>query len=443
MKRSIAAIGAAAIGLTGAAVAAVPAQAATTPDCVTSGDHTLKADPAAGNFYFDCIPQYGTGKAELSISNADGISDEFSILEPEDATLSGSVDNAAASAYFDETTSAGIIIAGRGASTATAQDYNAILATPVSSIRKISASALPSSCLQGNVDYEGAYIVSYTPISITAKTTASSGQTIDGTPGKFFMAVRPQPLYLGLNFTGAAFDEDAPQCAVTGSMTTFAVDNTEANTSQWQSATNTARSLSSSVTMTPTKLTAIGAAAKLSVPGKVGYGSSSLTVSVSGSKRAGTVWAVIDGKRGDAVNVGTSGAKVGIPGALSIGKHTVVTRYSGDTLQNNVAKTSTLVVTRATTVTSVKLSKTSAKAKSTRLTASTTVTVPGTSLTASGKVSFSVNGKVVKTVTLKNGKATGTLPVFTKKGTAKVVATYLGTSKLAKDASSTVKVAVK
>ena len=442
MKRSIAAIGAAAIGLTGAAVAAVPAQAAATPDCVTSSDHTLKADPAAGNFYFDCIPQYGTGKAELSISNADGISDEFSVLESEDATLSGSVDDATASTYFSATTHAGIIIAGRGDSTATSQDYDAILATPISSITKIRATALPSDCLQGNVDYEGAYVVSFAPISITAKTTAGSGQTVGG-PGKFFMAVRPQPLYLGLNFTGSAFDEDAPQCAVTGSTTYFAVDNSEANANQWQNATNTAGSLNPSVSMTPAKLTAIGAAAKLSVPGKIGYGSSSLTVAVSGSKRAGTVWAVIDGKRGDAVNVGTSGARVVVPSTLSIGKHTVVTRYSGDTVQNNAAKTSTLVVTKAPTVTTVKLSKSSAKAKSTRLTASTTVTVPGTSLTASGKVSFSVDGKVVKTVTLKNGKATGTLPVFTKKGTAKVVATYLGTSKLAKDASSTVKVTVK
>jgi hypothetical protein len=191
-------------------------------------------------------------------------------------------------------------------------------------------------------------------------------------------------------------------------------------------------------------LSPVGVTPSLQVSSKIGYGTPSLTVKAGGASTAGTVNVSVDGKASPVAAVANAGkATVAVSPTLSVGTHELSVVYSGDTTHAAAEKSTTFVVTKATTVTSVKLSKTSAKAKSTRLTASTTVTVPGTSVTASGKVSFSVNGKVVKTVTLKNGKATGTLPAFATKGTAKVVATYLGTSKLAKDAAPTVKVTVK
>ena len=442
MKRSIAAIGAAVIGLTGAVVASAPAQAATTPDCTSTSDHELKADPSAGDFYFDCIPQYGTGKAELSLSNSVGIPDDFSILDSADATLNGSVENDAASAYIGQSVNSGVIIGGTDQADATSQKVSAILATPIASVKKISRASLPSACTQSNAAYDGAYKITYAPISITAKTTPASGQTADGQPGKYFFAVRPAALYLGLNFSGSSFDGTAAQCSVSGKTVRFGADNSEANGSQWNEVITDANALRSTISTAPAKLTEVGAPAKVTVPKSIGYGTPSLKVSVSGGRPNGTLTVGVDKNTPVVDTVELGYTKVAISPTLGIGTHKISAEYSGSTFQDAAVKSTTFVVTKATTSASLKLSKTKATKKSTRLTASTTVKVPGTALVASGKVSFSVNGKVVKTVTLKNGKASAKLPVFAKSGTAKVVAKYLGTSTLNTDSSSTVKVKV-
>jgi len=455
MKRSIAAIGAAVVGLSGAVVAATPAQAATTPDCTTSADNSTIADNApADSFFLECVPQYGFGKADLTVQNPEGISSEFSIYDAEDATISSSFGSAEVSAYYSNfplSTESGVVSFNGTASssTATSQFYEDV--TPILKIQsaaKIKTSALPASCKSSKVAYDGAYKVTYLPGSITVDTTPGSGQTIDGAPGKFFYAVRPNDLYLGLNFStdsdgNRQFDADAALCWASGRDSGYAANGTGANQVDWQNISSVAFGLKPVIAVQASSLVPIGAPATITVSSSVGYGTPGLPVKVSGVATDGVISATVDGIAGDPSTIVDGSSKARIPSTLTIGKHEVVLAYSGDKGQDEGTRSTTFTVKKGATVTNLKLNKTKATKKSTRLVASTTVTVPGTAVTASGKVAFSVNGKVVKTVTLKNGKATGTLPAFTKKGTAKVVATYLGSSKLAKDAAPTVKVTVK
>jgi len=449
MKRSIAAIGAAVVGLSGATLVAAPAQAATTPDCTTTSDHTLKADPAAGDFYFDCIPQYGTGKSSLDLTLEEGqgtFSDDFSITDTDYVEASSSVDSVEASAYLGQT-----VVGGLGGkytfnSSATLRSYSTQVAAPIVSARKIATKYLPSTCQAGTTGYDAAYKITFAPVAITLQTTELAALTADEGPGKFFMTATPSALYLGLNFAEGTFDAAGAQCSVSGETKYFAANSGTSDETNytWNDATSSATNLRPDVALGTVALSPVGVTPSLQVSSKIGYGTPSLTVKAGGASTAGTVNVSVDGKASPVAAVANAGkATVAVSPTLSVGTHELSVVYSGDTTHAAAEKSTTFVVTKATTVASVKLSKTSAKAKSTRLTASTTVTVPGTSVTASGKVSFSVNGKVVKIVTLKNGKATGTLPAFATKGTAKVVATYLGTSKLAKDAAPTVKVTVK
>ena len=449
MKRSIAAFGAAIVGLSGAVVAATPAQAATTPDCATSSDHKLKADPAKGDFYFDCVPQYGVGKSDLTLTADEtqgAFPEDFDFTDPDYVEASSSVDSVEASAYLHRNVVGGLGNYFTFNSSTSLRNYSTQVAAPIVSARKIASKYLPATCKAGRTAYDAAYKISFAPVSITLQTTELSGLTAGDAPGKFFVTATPSPLYLGLNFAGGDFDQAGAQCSVSGVTKYFAANSgtDEQHNYTWNDATSRATTLESDVGLGTSALYPVGAAASLKVSSKIGYGTPSLSVRAGGASTVGTVQATVDGKASPVAAVANAGkATVAVSPTLKVGTHEISVSYSGDSTHAAGEKSTTFVVTKATTVTGVKLSKRSAKVKSTRLTASTTVKVPGTSVTASGKVAFSVNGKVVKTVTLKNGKATGTLPVFTKTGTAKVVATYLGSSKLAKDSAPSVKVAVK
>ncbi len=111
---------------------------------------------------------------------------------------------------------------------------------------------------------------------------------------------------------------------------------------------------------------------------------------------------------------------------------------AADGYQAGRATSSTVTVARLTSVTKAKV----APAKvTTAKRAKVTVTVAASGLTPTGKVSIVANGKVLKTVTVKAGKATVTLPRL-RKGTYRITARYAGNGQALASTSKAVKLTV-
>ena len=69
MKKSLAFVGASALGLVAATAAASPAMAIgdTTEPCTDMDAQVAATGNLTANWYQDCVPQYGLGKAEFTI----------------------------------------------------------------------------------------------------------------------------------------------------------------------------------------------------------------------------------------------------------------------------------------------------------------------------------------------------------------------------------------
>jgi hypothetical protein len=534
MKRCVAALATVALGLGGALTAVAPAQAAIAP-CATSDDQLVAADATTNDFYLECMPQYGIGKAEFEITSDTAFSTEFDLGLDEFATVESTVDDAAATAYLFEEFRGGFANLSPttidGADPAT-QEYSAEYAAfPISGATRIDDSALPAGCLAGGATFEGAYRVDFAPITTVYTTAVTSGQTPYGQPGTFTVSSTPAPLYLGLNFDGADFfDITAPLCA-SGDQTLLGSGGTNAWYAVTERATRprptiypspthfgvaalettvtpptiTTSSLPAATAGTPYSTTvaatgggltytaagalpaglslhpstgmisgtptALGTSAfSVSVANALGSASTGFTITTAGidpsvvltSTNAtygraasvtvnlgpgplpltGTVAATVDGAPASVGAIAGNTAAVTLPTTLAPGVHTVSVSYSGDSAHLAATASTGVTVGKAAANTTLKLKKKAVRGKS-KLKATVRVTVPGTAVTPTGKAVITVNGKRVKTVTLKNGRATVKLPPFAKRGNAKVVASYLGSTFVTKDRSPVSKVRVR
>lgn len=175
------------------------------------------------------------------------------------------------------------------------------------------------------------------------------------------------------------------------------------------------------------------------------YGqASSATVWVKSDSKAasGSVTVTVDGKTIKKAALSKGKAVIALPKTLKPGKHDVAVTYAGNSFTKTEVKTATVKVKKGVSRASIVIKKSAVKGK-TKLKAKVSVRVPGTSVVPTGAVEIRVNGKLLKTATLKKGVAYYTLPVFTKKGTAKVTATYLESELVWSDKSATYKVKVK
>jgi len=174
------------------------------------------------------------------------------------------------------------------------------------------------------------------------------------------------------------------------------------------------------------------------------YGIANLvTASVDAGEATATgdVELFVDGTSYSTVALEDGVASIALPARLAVGNHTITADYLGTSEVKGSDDTAQVAVAKAVVETTLSVSKTRAVVKKSKITATVRVSVPDTAIVATGKVQIRVEGKLVKTVTLKassKGKLTFTLPVFTKTGSRALTATYLGTSTLAKDASPTV-----
>lgn len=108
---------------------------------------------------------------------------------------------------------------------------------------------------------------------------------------------------------------------------------------------------------------------------------------------------------------------------LTPGAHTLTLVYSGDAKNRAAERKIAVTVAKAAGKVGVSRSRNTLK-DGKRLTVAISVSAKGVAPT--GKVQVRVGSKIVKTLTLKNGKAKYTVKKFTSKGTKKVSVTYLG-----------------
>ena len=239
MKKSIAALSASILGVSGAVIAAAaPADAAPLPACTSIDDHVVSADANTQSWYMDCIPQFGLGKAEFTITSTTPYPAGYTLTDGHQ-TVTSSVDDTAAAAYLGDSKSelygAFAFLEENGGSTPTSQTYSGPIGSmqgifPIAGVASLDPADLPagtSGCFpNGTETYAHAYTVTFSPVTTTIK------ETIDDKVWTTVVTATPQPLILGLNFVaspGVGFDTTAAQCASSGGTTVVAENGSSAN----------------------------------------------------------------------------------------------------------------------------------------------------------------------------------------------------------------------
>jgi hypothetical protein len=229
MKKALAAVGASVLGLSGALVATAAPATAATPQCTTSSDHNVSTTAdGSQDWYMDCVPQYGLGKAEFTITTTSPKTFPVGYtLDDGHQTVTSSVDGTTAAAYFGEPaegTGGFLNLTDPGPSTTTSQSYGTSGKTlyaiyPVKTTGKLTS--LPQGCFPNTTTpetYAGMYEVTFKP------TTTTFTETIGGKTVTTTITTQAAPLDLGLNFSNGQLDGSAPLCAVSGT-NVFQADN--------------------------------------------------------------------------------------------------------------------------------------------------------------------------------------------------------------------------
>lgn len=148
----------------------------------------------------------------------------------------------------------------------------------------------------------------------------------------------------------------------------------------------------------------------------------SLALTADGAGLDGVVAVSIDGGAAIAVDVAAGSATFPI-GALGLGSHVVSVSYAGSDGVAPGVGFSVFAVSK--TASAVSLSAPSTVKKNAAFTVSAKVSVPDTTVAPNGLVQFSVNGKLVATVPVKDGGAQARLGGYKSKQSLKVVATFV------------------
>lgn len=242
MRASLTVAGVSLVGVGLAAASATPAFAAdVTEPCATKDDHQIAAGDFPDNWFMDCVPQYGLGKAEFLVTTTETLPPDFLPLDDPGVDSHFSGDGAAAAAYFG--TPPGLPEGFHEFSQSALDEflYEVHPVVVVAGVNSVTPAELPAECESGTHTYERAYRVNYEPSTVTFTQTAGGAVwTLDFT-------MTPPPVFLGLNFTDdvpALFDPNAPQCVSNGAATVIGVDQ---SSSGWSTATTWALWLSTPI----------------------------------------------------------------------------------------------------------------------------------------------------------------------------------------------------
>ena len=148
----------------------------------------------------NCLPQFGLGKAEFSITaNKSGTADfpaDFKDLSDPSVTVTTKIeDKSNLDSYFSTVTPVSgpsTVTKNMDSSTATKQNYTTDVPYRISSTAAIDPTTLPAACHPTEVSYATAWKVTYLP------TTVTYSQKIKGKTWKYTLTSAPKSLYLGL-----------------------------------------------------------------------------------------------------------------------------------------------------------------------------------------------------------------------------------------------------
>ncbi len=226
MRPSVALASASAVGLVAAAGgAAAPAFAddvVTTP-CANISDQASIAFAPHDNWYMDCIPQYGLGKAEFTIESDVPYPDEFLHLDDPGVETSTNLDSAALTAYFGALPVPNSSVLGTALldETDSSQRYAGAWIAPITSVGAVDQSTVPTdhpeiaaACHLDEVTYVSAYRASYGP------STTTFHQVIGGQDWDYTIGGTSPDLYIFLPPLEGGDDTD-PVCISNGEFTIF------------------------------------------------------------------------------------------------------------------------------------------------------------------------------------------------------------------------------
>jgi LPXTG-motif cell wall-anchored protein len=243
VKKTLAVVGASILGFAGAlGASAAPASATPGPVPCTNAlnDHLVNpdVDATSDNWYMTCVPQYGMGKAEFSITApADGFPAGYSLADGHQTVVSSTPTSAQVQSYFgdlyaDEHSTAPVytgafinLVEDTSASTTTTQVYDTVdsnspmtAAFPITSVAKVTT-GFPDACSPDGETYQGEYVVNYAPV------TTTFSEVISGQTYKTTVTLTSPTLYLGLNFdptNSFGLDSSKALCASSSEGTLFA-----------------------------------------------------------------------------------------------------------------------------------------------------------------------------------------------------------------------------
>jgi LPXTG-motif cell wall-anchored protein len=193
-----------ALGALSAVAPTLSAQAATitTPCAQARYTDALQNFHSSNTNWFDtCIPQYGRGKTEFTITSDVDFPADFKPLTDASVVVSANFNPAAAQTYFGATSSTKPFDSFTrldGLTTPKSQTYRFNddgVFLRISKVESILPAALPAACTAGGAPYTYwmAYKVTYLPTVITFD------QVISGEHWKYQVTAAPAPIYLGMS----------------------------------------------------------------------------------------------------------------------------------------------------------------------------------------------------------------------------------------------------
>lgn len=202
MKKTLALVGVGALGLAAGGAGALPAMADATEPCVDLSDHSVTADAGPSNWYMDCVPQYGLGKAEFTIvPNLDDPAEEFpagfaDLRDIPPVEYSTTMDLDAINEYFGGFPSvfpAPIAPVELFDSTPVSQTWGALVLAPVTGVEAATPLNVPDDvadlCGLDGTPYGGGWVATFGAVDTTYS------QVVDGEEWTYEVSGTPLPVF--------------------------------------------------------------------------------------------------------------------------------------------------------------------------------------------------------------------------------------------------------
>ncbi len=233
MKKSVA-IGAAVVTTLGTTIAsATGAQAVAQTDCATGADYISALSSASGtydNWITSCLPQYGSGKAEFTISSDVDFPADFAPLTDPSVTLDGDWNASELLAYGGWNASTNLrssITRTDNGSNPRSQAYRigdngALLPFHIHSITRVATTNVSAAvgCNNPSVPYTDAFIINYDPVNITVSQLAGNENW------STTITAAPEDIQVGFALTDGGIPDNSTACVLRGNTVTAISDPT-------------------------------------------------------------------------------------------------------------------------------------------------------------------------------------------------------------------------